>query len=77
MARSTPQENRQHILDTVSAAGGTITYADLVTNLETAGRRDALIEVANMNRAGQIVPILKVNEDGSKPVLKYTLPTAE
>lgn len=75
MARTTPEQKQQYVIDAISAAGGSLTHDELVAALDQQGRGDSALELRNLKAAGRIVATLKPTpENPAKPVLRYALP---
>lgn len=69
MPRVNLQEIEQQIVDRITAAGGDVSHADLVAQLEPAAQQ----HLPRIAKTGAIVASVRAVPDG-KPVVYYQLP---
>lgn len=74
MPRITPEQAEQMVVDTITAAGGTMTHNDLEQSLSDAGQPDAINYVLNMGQRGALAYSVKAQAQGA-PVLVYSVPS--
>jgi hypothetical protein len=71
--RQSVEQLESAVIQAITDAGGTLTHADLVEQLEASGNVDAVKLILPLSQNGRLKPRLKVQADGGKPVLSYSL----